>query len=233
MEPVIAGKVMDEYGWALDKVPTVRHRDHEFLVSSVDRLNQDRELVEIKTSRTGNLWGEPETADVPQYYWLQGQHQLEVLDVEVCWFFVLIGGSDFRRYRVVRDSQYLDTVYDPLRDFWDHVERREPPDPDWSHPTTLSALNRMYVPQAGKTIELSDEQVALADEYDRLGVEIKDMEAAREEAKCRLIHVMGEAEKGLLPDGRIASRKQITVNYKAKEASTAIQTRFQILKAKG
>lgn len=233
LEAPIAGAVMDHYGWTLEKVPTVRHRDHDFLIASADRVNQDREVVEIKTSRVGQGWGDPETADVPEHYWVQVQHQLEVLEVDVAWVFVLVGGSDFRRYRVPRDRQYLDTVFDPLREFWDRVERREPPDPDWSHPTTIAALNRLYVPQAGRSIDLDGECAVLADEYESLGQEIKFMEEARDGVKARLIHAVGEAERGILPDGRVVSRKQITVKCKAKEACESVQTRFSILKSKG
>jgi putative phage-type endonuclease len=212
-EPMIAAAICDHHGWTLNKIPTVIHREHRFLRASPDRLNQSGEAVEIKTTARADGWGEPETDEVPEDYWLQAQHQLEVLHetygTEVCWVFVLVGGSDFRRYRVPRDPGYLDTVFDPLREFWRCVEEETPPPPDWSHRSTLDALQKLHTPIKGRAVSLDDEAQRLADRYSALGDEISGLKDQRDEVKARLVAALEDAETGMLPDGRLVARKEV------------------------
>jgi putative phage-type endonuclease len=231
LEPVVSAAIMDRHGWTLAKVPTLRHAEHEFLIASPDRENESGELVEIKTTSRAEGWGEPETAEIPEQYWLQVQHQMEVADRDLCWVFVLIGNCDFRRYRVARDDQYLPTVIDPLREFWSMVEASTPPEPDWSHPSTLAAVQRLYVPKPGTVTDLNDHAKTMADEYERLGAEAKEIADARDEYKARLIAALGEFEQGNLPDGRCVTRKQVTRSGYEVKPSTYLD--FRIKKAKG
>lgn len=230
-EPMIAGAIMDSTGWKLKKMPTVKHKEHPFLIASVDRENQDGELCEIKFTGSSTGWGEAETADIPEMYWLQTQHQLEVVGRETCWVFVLIGQCDFRRYRVTRDPEYLETVLEPLSEFWKKVESRTPPEPDWSHSSTLATVNRLFKPKPGTTIDLSNEANFFASEYTRLGEHIKELESERNAAKARLIAEMNEFELGYLPDGRSITRK--TVSRAGYEVKPCEYIDFRIKKAKG
>lgn len=219
-EPSMAAAVMDHYGWKLGKTPTTIHREHRFLIASPDRVRLDgdgvNEIVEFKTSRMGDGFGEPETAEVPDYYWLQCQHLLEVFretyESQVCWLFVLIGGSDFRRYRIARDEAYLPTVLDSLEEFWKRVEDRNPPEPDWQHESTVQAVRRMYDHKPNSSIELDSFAKIQADEYERLGGEIKDLSFKREESKARLIVAMQGHENGLIEDGRVVVNREIQVS---------------------
>lgn len=235
-EPMIAAAIMDHHGWSLAKPKTVTHKQHEFLLASPDRENNNGELIEIKTAERPDGWGEPETAEIPDYYWLQVQHQLEVVashrpDVETCWVFVLIGQGDFRRYRIPRDPGYLDTVYDSLREFWTAVETRTPPEPDWSHRSTLDAVKRLCQPKAGKTVDLGDDVKSWTDEYERLGAEIKGLTETRDELKARMIHAMDAAELGHLSDGRSITLK--TVQRKGYTVEPCEYLDMRIKKAKG
>lgn len=234
-EGIIATAIMDHHGWQLSKVPTMTHATHGFLLASPDRKNQDGELIEIKTAERPDGWGEPETAEIPEQYWLQVQHQLEVAasvqPVETCWVFVLIGQGDFRRYRVARDPGYLDAVYDPLREFWTCVENRTPPEPDWNHPKTLDAVKRLCEPKPGMTIDLDDAAKAWAEEYERLGAEVKGLNDARDELKARLIHAMDAAELGNLPDGRSITLKKVSRKGYTVEPCEYLDMRIR--KAKG
>lgn len=226
LEPVISSAIMDHHGWKLEKVPTIKHKEHEFLIASPDRVNQDGEICEIKTSSRAEGWGEVETSEIPEQYWLQCQHQLEVADRQTCWVFVLIGHSDFRRYRVERDAEYMTIVFDQLREFWEMVKARTPPPPDWSHPSTLSALNRLYQPKPGTVKQLGEVETTWADEYQRLGEEIDRLKDQREELKARLIAAAGEAEFSELTDGRAITRKIVT--RKAYEVKESTYTDFRI-----
>lgn len=235
-EPIIAAAIMDRYGWCLAKPVTTAHREHSFLIASPDRMNDAGELIEIKTASMATGWGEAETAEIPEQYWVQVQHQLEVVAshgqlAEAAWVFVLIGHHDFRRYRIPRDPGYLAAVIDPLREFWARVEHRAPPEPDWSHPATLAAVQRLYQPREGSRIDLPFSAVAMADVYERAGLTIKECEAVRDEIKARFTVALGEAETGLLPDGRTVSRK--AVHRKAYQVKESDYVMFKLNQAKG
>lgn len=230
LEPVISAAVMDHYGWKLDKVPTLRHKEHEFLIASLDRVNQDREICEIKSTARGEGYGERETSEIPEHVWVQCQHQLEVADLETCWVFVLIGQCDFRRYRIERDSEYMPTVFPHLREFWDRVEQRNPPEPDWSHPDTPSLVSRLCRPKPGTTIDLDGSAIFIANDYELLSLSIGELTGERDEAKARLTMMLGEFEQGNLPDGRAVVRKMQT--RKAHTVKESTFPKFDIKKAK-
>jgi putative phage-type endonuclease len=215
-ESVIAAAITDHYGWPLTKPGAVIHREYRFLIANPDRLKAaggENEAIEIKTSERADGWGESETDEVPDEYWLQCQHQMEVLHesygVKVCWLFVLIGASDFRRYRIERDPKYLGDFLEPLREFWSCVENRTPPEPDWNHRSTLDAVQRLCQPIRGRAVTLDKTAQDLADEYELLGRTMSETKENRDVVKARLIATLDDAETGFLPDGRIITRKQV------------------------
>lgn len=215
LEPAMAAAVIDQYGWNLAKTPAIIHREHRFMRSNPDRMRIDtaNEVVEFKTSRSADGWGEPETDEIPLDYQVQVQHQMEVChatyEVETAWVFVLIGGADFRRYRIPYDPEFLPTILPALQEFWHRVETRTPPEPDWSHPTTLESVQSLYKPMIGKSVALEDSCVPLATEYVRLGAEASAVSERRDAVKAQLIAAMGDAELAVLPDGRTVTRKKV------------------------
>ena len=236
LEPVLAATIQDRYGWVLKKPPTQTHAEIPYLLASPDRITESLELIELKTTSRPDGWGEVETAEVPEHYWVQVQHQLAVAashnpDVRTCWVFVLIGQCDFRRYRVDLDPEYLPTVAEPLREFWGLVESRTPPEPDWDHAGTVAALNRLYVPSPGTVADLGGVGLSLADEYAAAAAEEKAAAERKEIAKAKLIAELREAETGTLPDGRRVVRKERTrAGY---TVGPGTYCDFRILKAKG
>lgn len=231
-EPAIAAAIRDHYGWELIKPNEMAiHKEHKFLIANPDRLIVGRrETCEIKTSSWAADWGEVDTAEIPTNYWLQAQHQLEVCDLEVCWVFVLIGSSDFRRYRVERDPLFLETVLAPLTNFWRHVESRTPPPPDWEHPGILDSIKSLYAPQPGNQVDFQADAAILVDDYVRSGVEIASLELHRENIKARLIERMKGAGVGRLPDGREVQYKTLSrAGYEVKPSTYAD---FRIKKAR-
>ncbi len=231
-EPMIAGAIIDHYGWKLGKMGTLTHPKHSFIIASPDRVNEDSEIIEIKTSGRGDGWGEAETGDIPQYYWLQVQHLLACMrSAPCCWVFVLIGGNDFRRYRIERDEEYLPTVLPTLEAFWQAVESRTPPEPDYADPKTLASVNRLFQPKPGTFVALGNEELNYADEYAQLGEQEKELKERRDSIKARLIGAMTEFETAVLPDGRQITRKN--VERKGYTVDPCQYVDFRVKKAKG
>lgn len=231
-EPIIAAAISDYNGWQLKKVDTMAHAEYPFLIASPDRINDNGELIEIKTSGRVEGWGEPETDDIPQQYWLQCQHQLAVWhshfpETEVCWVFVLISQCDFRRYYIRRDEEYLSSVLPALQNFWKCVESRTPSPVDFEHLAALSSLNRLYKPKPGTFTKLDDEALALAQEYERLGPEIETLKGQRDSVKAALIVRMKDKEIGVFPDGSEVNRKMQT-----RKEHTVKESTFPVLRLK-
>lgn len=238
LEPAIAAAVADTTGWKVSKQETLTHAERPYLIASIDRVNQFGEPIEIKSASRADGWGEAETADIPEQYWVQVQHQLEVIHSnyresgpEVAWVFVLIGHHDFRRYRVPRDPTYLANFGDLLSDFWQCVEGGFPPEPDWSHATTIDAIQRLHRPIAGEVKQFGEDEDDLAREYDQATEQIKEANLRRDEAKARLLMALGSAEVGELPDGRMVTQK--IIKRKAYEVKAGEYTRFEIKYPKG
>lgn len=231
LEPAMAAAIMDRTGWKLSAVPTKHHREFDFLLASIDRENEHGEIIELKNRYRDDGFGEPETDEVPQDIWIQVQHQLEVCDRDVAWVYVLVGGNDFRRYRVARDADYLPTVIEPLTDFWQCVESRTPPEIDFGAENIVSALNRLYTPKPGTVVALDGGAGLVADEYESLGEQVKELESRREECKARLIGAVGDHELGVLVDGRRVQRKLVDRKGYTVEPKSLFD--FRILKAKG
>ncbi len=221
-EPAIAGAIIDEYGWTLKKVGMEQHADLPFILSNRDRISIDpSDSLEVTTEiKTFEVYqqsdlGEPETDEIPLEHACQVQHQLEVARSigyyhEHAWYFAQVGFSEkVRRYRVHFDPEFFPTVLPALQEFWHRVETRTPPEPDWSHPTTLENLQSLYEPVIGKSVALDADMVQYATEYVQLGAEASAANSRRDEAKARLIAAMGDAELAALPDGRMITRRKV------------------------
>ena len=100
LEPVVRQAYADDTGRAV-RLPDglVRHQQHTFMIANLDGVTDDGRVVEIKTARTSQGWGEPGSDQVPQEYLLQAQHHMAVTGLVVADVAVLIGGSDSDRTR--------------------------------------------------------------------------------------------------------------------------------------
>ncbi|MGF1929224.1 hypothetical protein ACQUI2_15020, partial [Staphylococcus aureus] len=74
----------------------------------------------------------------------------------VCVFGVLIGGDDFRIYRVERDEETIQAILEKEVSFWDRVINLNPPEA-----TTVSDISLMFEKDAGSSIEADGKALAL------------------------------------------------------------------------
>lgn len=76
----VAIKIYEElYDEIVHKVGLLIHKEYEWIGASPDGLRQSGKLLEIK-----NVWNRKITEEIPLYYWIQVQMQLEVCDVDEC-----------------------------------------------------------------------------------------------------------------------------------------------------
>jgi predicted phage-related endonuclease len=94
---------------------------------------------------------------------------------EVCVFGVLIGGDDFRVYRIERDDVTIDAIRQKEIEFWSRIQARQAPEP-----STVSDVFRLFgTKDSGLAVETSESLQAdvialksLKDDAKRLGAQI-------------------------------------------------------------
>jgi len=128
LEPVIRSEYERRTGALVAEYPQIAHPDYGWMLANVDGLTDDGKVLEIKTARTADGWGEEGTDEVPEAYALQVQHYMAVTGREMADIAVLIGGSDFRIYTIFADAQLQADLIKAEAAFWERVQKREPPE---------------------------------------------------------------------------------------------------------
>lgn len=146
MEPLIATRYAMKTNrkiWNPDRL--FRSEKHPFLVATPDRLCVDDPIVvEIKTARRGDEWGQASTDDLPAEYLIQVVVYMAVCDVNSADVAVLIAGSDFRIYHVERDLELEEMIIAKLGEWWSrHMISGEPVPVD-GHEKTREWLSRKF-----------------------------------------------------------------------------------------
>jgi putative phage-type endonuclease len=214
LEPLLAEEYSRETGFSfVAEQLFVRDPVRGFMSATLDRVREDGRILELKTcgARGAAEWGEPGSDEVPPRYIAQVMHQLIVTGTEVADLAVLIAGQDFRVYTVERDDAVADRIVSVEEEFWDRVQRRDPPPVDPSRDG--QALARLW-PRAEGEVELGPVGELLVEQWEASGRAIRENEAARDRAKTELLTMMAEAASARLADGRVLTRKVVHIEEK-------------------
>jgi putative phage-type endonuclease len=192
---ILQGPVIQEYASQTGRTARtfdnelVKDPKHEWMFASPDGIAGDR-LIEAKTARTREGWGEPGTDQVPDGYVLQVQHLMVVTALPVADIPVLFGGSDFAIYTVQADPEIQQYVVDAEHDFWfDHVRRGIPP-----AAVTLEDARRRFKFARALEVQASDKIANVAEQLRAVRSEIDRLEKFEGEFKVALMNCMGEAD---------------------------------------
>lgn len=215
LEPVIAARYEAVTGRRVRRPPAhtlYRSRVHPFMVFSPDGFVQDahrgRGVLQIKTAgshRAGDWDDEP-----PLAYQVQVQHELAVADVAWGALAVLIGGQRFRHYEIERNERFLATLIEREAEFFDRLQRHEPPAVDGSD-ATRELLRRLYPREMpGLVVNLPADVI----EWDAALLEAKRARKAADDQitgyENQIKAALGDAEAGVCTNG-------VTYTWKASE----------------
>lgn len=166
--------------------------------------SSNREVLEIKTARSGDEWGEPGTDEIPVHYRCQVQWYMGILQLPVAHIAVLIAGSEYREYVVRHDQGDFDLMRDAAEQFIDSLRSGIAPPIDGAY-VTHEVIRKLH-PQidrgerAEADAELADDLLTTKALYDSINERFRL-------AKSRALDVMGIAQHLDHPDGhRIAYR---------------------------
>jgi putative phage-type endonuclease len=132
---------------------------YPWMKCNIDRAvrGSDRLILEIKNVGlfvwTNGDWGDDGSSDVPPYYYAQCQHNIVCCKANQCDMPILIGGNDYRCYRLPRDERFIEAMIERERQFWQCVVDGTPPPP--MKPSDMLLLYPSHV--AGKMVEATEE----------------------------------------------------------------------------
>ena len=154
LEPIVANVYAEKTGKKVRRVNSVlQHPEYPFMLANLDRIVEGGGVLEIKTAglRSQGQWED----GVPLAYQIQVLHQLAVTGKAWADVAVLIGGQEFRIYRIERDEKRIAKLVDMEKTFWDHVEKETAPEVDGSE-SSNRALALLYPRTAAVMVDYTE-----------------------------------------------------------------------------
>lgn len=148
-------------------------------------------IVEAKSDRKGDEWGEEGTDQIPASYLTQVHWQLHLSGAPRCHVPMLGAFLDFREYVVEADPEVGALLEAKARAFYASLAGDEPPPLDDS-PATYAVMRRLHpqiTPQQVAHLSPAD-----AREYVEASLDFKRAEARERLAKAQVLEVMGTAQ---------------------------------------
>lgn len=209
LEPVIIEKFAEAHPeYRVLPGGSWRNKDRPFQLANPDGrlLNLETgefEILEIKTSMTGAGWG-PGPNDIPAKYVAQVRWYLDTFGFTDAWICVLIGGFEYREYRIFADPAKTIEMRDSAAAFTYSLETGDAPPIDGGEDTYAFLRERnMSIDPKGK-VELDEALVGLVlDSKQQLAFAESEMLRA----KGHLLAHMGTAKTAMYEGKVIASRQ--------------------------
>ncbi len=215
MEDAILQHAAEHYSTGILAVDPKLHVEHKFMGASPDGvlLNGPRwcgfEMKNVTDAVRAKEWKEPGGDGVPDHVMIQVQQQIEVFGFEAVEVAACIFGRPPVYYHVPRSEEIIAHIIRANADMWKRKEERRPPEPDWTHPDTPRLVEMLHKPEEGKRVDLTAHTNHLVLEYERLGSAEREASAGRAEVRAHIIQALGDAQFGLLPDGRRIRRREV------------------------
>ena len=194
LEDYVAGRFTEATGKKVRKSNAMYVSDeHPFMMANVDRLVVGECAgLECKTASpyTAERWKD---GNVPEWYYLQCQHYMKVLEMDRWYLAVLIFGKGFQYTCLERDEELLNDLVSIEKNFWEnHVQAKVLPPPDGSR-NADELIQKYFHRKEGAVIRMTgmDEQITRRNELAGL---IKKMQAEQKIIEQELKMYLGNAE---------------------------------------
>lgn len=200
LEPVIRQQYADRTGRSVIVPDAIlQHPRHDFMLANLDGIAENQRVLEVKTARSGQDWGEPGTDEIPEPYLLQVQHYLCVTGYAIADVAVLIAGSDFRIYHVEADPELHGMLIEEEGAFWQRVIDANPPEP-----RTFADLSaRFGRSNATGNVIAGQAVIDACAHLKAVREQIKHLEQQEADEKAVLMRALGDAGDALIgPEGK-------------------------------
>src|SRR5690606_38224851 len=208
LEPAVAAMFIDAHPeMRVRRAGTYRSKARRWQIANPDRIitgsSGQRGVLEIKTARNADGWGEPGTDEVPVYYRAQVLWYLDVLGLSRAHIAVLIGGVDFREYAVEWNADEVDILRQAGAEFMRTVREGERPNID-EHGETYQVIRERHPDIDDRDVEITAEQ---RDAYRAAVAAHKTAAAIKRQAGAVLADLMGDPRRAVCGGEPIAIRK--------------------------
>lgn len=120
LEPLAVNFFMTETGILINEQVCLEHPEHPWMRATLDGYNEkERVLVEIKSCKELH-------EEVPEHYFPQLQHQMEVAGVTTM-YYVSFNGEEGKILQVEKDEAYVERLIEQEKAFWEKVKSKEEP----------------------------------------------------------------------------------------------------------
>lgn len=220
----------DDFGGIQRLQVMARDPRYDWLTATIDLIEEgpSEPIWELKAAgiATAGKLEDGNASTLPPTWVIQAHHQMFVTGRDVCHFAVFAGHRlKLLTFEVPFDLELWEPVLQLNREFWSHVERREPPtDFDPEDAELLTRYFRRVEPIG--IISSDPNDIDNAEMFVRAKTEKKHCEQRELIAKAALLFRMGEAEVAQIGDHRF-TRKLVEVKAnpapKPRAASSCIR----------
>lgn len=155
------------------------------------------EIKNVDARAFKNGWVlEGDTLEAPPHIELQVQHQLAISGKSFAYIGALVGGNTVALIRREPDAEIIDAIKTRVLEFWESIDKGKEPSPDFEKDSAfIISLNKHAEP--GKILDGSDNAIldVLANEYLEATEAEKAAAKRKEEAKAKMMVLVGDAEK--------------------------------------
>lgn len=126
-EPFILDEYELERGVRLVRAPDTITRG--VMLCHLDAWVPGELVVNAKTARSREEWGEPGTDEVPKEYVVQEQAEMLLAGVKLAHVPVLFRGAEIETFEIPFDAELADMIDEGVAKFWERVLKGNAPDP--------------------------------------------------------------------------------------------------------
>lgn len=171
---------------------TVYHSKYPFIFANLDGFIESKNAVlEIKCANSfmKQEWDDALEDGIPMQYLIQIAKQVAIMNADVGYCAVLIGGNEYRQYTYERDLELERLIIDSDIEFWNRVQERREPDP-----IRISDLVLRYPGRTGENINSSNEIYEVISNIKHIQTEVKEKQVKIDEYKMEVMNYMKDAE---------------------------------------
>ena len=209
---------------------TIVHKDYPFLAANIDRRIEGNPKIGLEMKNTGQFvqdtWGTQFTDEIPDRVNIQVHHCM-MCAPEIEAFIVLrcAGGNSYQEFNVPRNDALIEAILNIELKFMENLKKGILPEPDFAHRSTSPTLRRAFQKIEG-VIEAMPQLEHWTKAFEEAAASRLEAEKLEDAIKTRILHMMANAEIGLLPDGRKWRRKLVSRAAYSVEATSFTEMRL-------
>lgn len=140
-------------------------------------------------------------SEPPLCYQVQLQAQLAVTGRAWGSIAAVLGGTRPVYFDFERNDRFIEAALRAVEQFWERVERRDPPPPDGTR-ETAEAIKQLWPEDSGKSIVFPDGMLDVIEQWQDAKAAAREAEERKDLIESSIKAAMQDATWGLLPNGR-------------------------------